>query len=208
MDGIFYIMKKALLGFTFLGVIFLILSGCEAEDPVKENTPELITRVTLTFVPTDGGAPVTATASDPDGDGVQDIAVDGPINLTASVSYTLTLSLINELAETSSPEYDITEEVEEEGNEHMFFYGWTHNVFSDPTGDGNIDNRDGIVNYQDVDAKNLPIGIITKWTAGAASSSSGVFRIVLKHQPELKTSTSDANTGETDLDIEFEINVN
>lgn len=206
MKQIFFNIKRSWISLSLLGIIVLVLGGCQAEEPIKEDTPELITRVTLTFVPTGGGTPITATASDPDGEGVQNIAVDGSINLAAGVSYTLSLSLINELAEKSSPEYDITAEVEKEGGEHMFFYGWTGNVFSDPTGDGNIDNRAGVVNYQDEDAGGLPIGITTKWTAGAASS--GTFRMVLKHQPELKTTTSSVDTGETDLDIEFEIIVN
>ena len=193
------------IGLLCLGMA-LMMGGCEAQEPIKENTPELITSLTLAFVPEGGGTTVTATASDPDGDGVKDIAVDGAIYLTAGVTYTLSLSLINELAEKSSPEYDITEEVEEEGGEHMFFYGWTGNVFADPAGNGNIGAREGAVNYQDEDAQGLPIGIVTKWTAGAPAS--GTFRIVLKHQPELKTATSGADVGETDLDIEFEVNVN
>ncbi|MFZ1808029.1 MAG: hypothetical protein WAU36_12435 [Cyclobacteriaceae bacterium] len=194
--------------FQFLVIMVgLLIFGCESNDPQKEDTPELITKATLTFTPAGGGTVVTASASDPDGEGVKDIEVDGAINLTAGVSYTLSLSLINELAEASSPEYDITEEVEEEGDEHMFFYSWTGDVFSDPAGNGNIVNRTGTVNYQDEDGGGLPIGIVTSWTVGAAASS-GTFRVVLKHQPDLKTETSSADTGETDLDIEFDINVN
>jgi len=188
-------------------MVGLLILGCESDDPQKEDTPELITKATLTFTPAGGGTVVTASASDPDGEGVKDIEVDGAINLTAGVSYTLSLSLINELAEVTSPEYDITEEVEEEGDEHMFFFAWTGDVFSDPAGNGNVVNRTGVVNYQDEDGDGLPIGIVTSWTAGATASS-GTFRVVLKHQPDLKTETSSADTGETDLDIEFEINVN
>ena len=194
--------------FQFLVLMIgLLIAGCESDDPQKEDTPELITKATLTFTPVGGGTVVTATATDPDGEGVQDIAVDGAINLTDGVNYTLSLSLINELAEVTSPEYNITEEVEEEGDEHMFFFAWTGDVFSNPTGNGNIDNRADAVNYEDEDEGGLPIGIVTSWTAGAAASS-GTFRVVLKHQPDLKTETSGSDTGESDLDIEFEINVN
>ena len=198
--------KSIKLQFLVL-MLGLLIAGCESDDPQKEDTPELITKATLTFTPVGGGTAVTATATDPDGEGVQDIAVAGAINLTAGVNYTLSLSLINELAEVTSPEYNITEEVEEEGDEHMFFFAWTGDVFSDPTGNGNIDNRADAVNYEDEDEGGLPIGIVTSWTAGAASSS-GTFRVVLKHQPDLKTETSGSDTGESDLDIEFEINVN
>lgn len=182
-----------------------VISGCDDDDPKKEDTPELITKATLTFTPSAGGAPVVVTATDPDGEGVQDITVDGPINLAAAKSYTLSIQLINELAAPTDAEYNITEEVEEEGDEHMFFFSWTNNVFNDPTGNGNIDNRNDDVNYDDEDANGLPLGLETFWTTGTASS--GKFRIMLKHQPELKTASSTSSTGETDLDIEFTINV-
>lgn len=200
------LLTKISLQILLVSASICFFTSCESSDPQKEDTPELITKVTLTFTPIGGGSTVTATASDPDGEGVQDIAVDGPINLKMGITYELSLSLINELAEPSDPEYDITQEVEEEGAEHMFFFGWTGNVFSDPIGDGNIDNRADGLNYEDEDAGGLPIGITTKWTTGSASA--GTFRIVLKHQPDLKTTTSDATTGETDLDVEFELNVN
>jgi hypothetical protein len=59
----------------------------------------------------------------------------------------------------------------------------------------------------DNDENDLPVGLQTIW-ATAATPSSGKFRVILKHQPDqLKTSTSDSNTGETDLDISFDINV-
>jgi hypothetical protein len=127
---------------TALALISLgVFSSCDDDDPTREDTPELITKATLTFTPTAGGTPLIVTATDPDGEGVQDITVDGPINLGVSKSYTLAIQLINELAQPSDPEYNITEEVEEESHEHMFFFSWTNNVFSDPAGDGNIDNR-------------------------------------------------------------------
>lgn len=199
--------KRAMVGWTVaICMVSYYLVGCEAEEPVKEDIPELITKVILTFEPQSGGVGIVAIASDPDGDGVKDITVDGAINLLANTSYTLTLTLLNELAEMSSPEYNITNEVEEEGDEHMFFFGWTGNVFSDPTGNGNIDSRTDVVNYNDEDVDGLPIGIATTWTTGTASS--GTFRIVLKHQPDLKTVTSDVEVGETDLDVEFDININ
>lgn len=191
---------------TLALVCAFTITSCDDDDPVKEDVPELITKATLIFTPVGGGTPVSASATDPDGEGVQDIMVDGPINLTAGTTYTLTLSLINELAEPTDEEYNISDEVEEEGDEHMFFFAWTNDVFSDPTGNGNVDNRVDAVNYEDLDDNGEPLGLVTTWTAG--TTSSGTFRVILKHQPDLKTSTSDSSTGETDLDITFEINVN
>jgi hypothetical protein len=191
---------------TALAIVSMIfMSACDDDDPQKEDTPELITKATLIFTPSGGGSAVVVTASDPDGDGVQNIAVDGPINLGAAKTYILTIQLINELADPGDAEYNITTEVEEEGDEHMFFFSWTNNIFNDPTGNGNIDNRSDDVNYEDEDVNSLPLGLATFWTTAGASS--GKFRLMLKHQPDLKSVSSTSSTGETDLDIEFTINV-
>lgn len=206
---------KTELNFNFPAVKLLVvtaaimsmglLTSCDTDDPIKEDTPELITKATLTFTPTDGGSPVVVNATDPDGEGVQDIIVDGPISLGAAKSYTLTITLINGLAQPSDPAYNVTEEVEEESDEHMFFFSWTNNVFNDPTGNGNVDNRNDDVNYEDEDDNGLPLGLETFWTTAAASS--GEFQVILKHQPELKNASSTSSTGETDLDLEFTINI-
>lgn len=179
-----------------------IFTQCEVEDPVKEDTPELITRATLTFTPETGDA-IVVTATDPDGEGVKDISTDKPIELNAGVRYSLDIQLVNELVDPTSPDYDIGAEVEEQGGEHLFFFGWTGNVFDEPDGDGNIDDREDPVNYQDHDVNALPVGIHTTWTAGAASS--GTFRLLLKHQPGLKSASSGSTEGETDLDVVFDI---
>lgn len=183
-----------------------MFAACSDDDPKKENTPELITKATLTFTPTGGGTAVIATATDPDGEGVQDLTVDGPIELATGTSYTLAITLINGLADPGDDEYNITAEVEEEGHEHMFFFGWTNNVFSNPAGNGNIDARADAVNYNDEDDNGLPIGLSTSWTS-ATSAASGTFTVMLKHQPDLKSETSTSSTGESDLDITFTINV-
>lgn len=201
------IFKSARLVFMAMTFGALALFTSCNDDPEPENVPELITKATLTFTPVDGGTTVTVNATDPDGEGVQDIVVDGPINLVKNKSYTLTVGLFNELANPSDPEYNITEEVEEEGDEHMFFYSWTNNVFSNPAGNGNIDSRADAVNYNDRDKNGLPLGLSTSWTTLEATAS-GDFRIVLKHQPDLKSATSTATDGETDLDLTFNISVN
>jgi hypothetical protein len=197
--------------YIFRSALFLLplwfATSCNEDDPPLENVPELITEVTLTFTPAAGGAAVTVTATDPDGEGVQDIEVDGPVNLTAGQSYTLTLELVNGLATPGSPGYDLTEEIDEEADEHLFFFGWTGVIFSDPSGNGNIDARSGEVNYNDSDDNRQPLGLSTSWTA-ASTPGSGTLRIVLKHQPGTKSATSESTTGETDLDLSFDVIVN
>ncbi len=184
----------------------LFLSGCKKDDPKPENIPEAITKATLTFTPA-GGAAVIVTATDPDGDGPLPRTLSGPVNLVKNVSYTLKITLINELAKPTDPEYDITEEVEEEADEHMFFFAWTNNTFSNPTGNGNVDNRSDAVNYVDKDSKGLPLGLETSWTT-IITSGNGTFRVILKHQPDLKSATTTSNDGESDLDVTFNLTVN
>lgn len=209
--------KKKLTKLLTLGCLVVLaaqFNGCKKDDPKPEDVPELITKATLTFTPNGGGTPVVATATDPDGEGVQDLKVDGGINLLPTKTYVLTIDLINGLAKPTDPAYRVTEEVEEEGDEHQFFFAWTNNTFSNPTGDGNIDNRADAVNYTGAanskDKNNRSLGLTTTWTSStpaAGATLTGTFRILLKHQPDLKSDTSDSKTGETDLDLTFALNV-
>jgi hypothetical protein len=109
-------------------------------------------------------------------------------------------------AENPADIEDITEEVREEADEHMFFFSWTDGLFSDPTGNGNVDNRADAVNYDDADGDGLPLGLNTTWSTGPASS--GSFRVILKHQPDgIKTATSGSSDGDTDIDISWQISI-
>ncbi len=196
---------KYLQSLLAVTIIFGVIS-CGDDDepsaPAEENAEEVITDVVLTFTPQGGGATVTARAQDPDGDGPQDLQVLGDITLQSASNYELTLSLTNE--ENPIDIEDITAEIREEAKEHMFFFSWTDGLFSDPTGNGNVDNRSDAVNYDDVDGDGLPLGLTTSWSTGP--SASGSFRVILKHQPDgIKTATSGTSDGDTDIDISWQI---
>jgi len=171
------------------------------EDPNIEE--EEINEVLLTFTP-ESGDPITASWVDEDGEGGANPVID-VINLDASTTYTMTITLTNSLGEEDE---DVTAEIEDEDDEHMFFFGFTNNIFSDPTGDGNIDNRDDLDNYNDQDENGYPVGLSTDWTTGTGTSEAGSFRVILKHQPGEKDADSDSDTGGTDVDITFDININ
>lgn len=183
------------------------MASCSEDDDIidSENDEEQITRVTLTFTPTTGGDTKTAQWFDADGDGL-DAPVIGDIVLAANTEYDLSITFENTLA-TEAAEQDITAEVEEEGAEHMVFFGWTDGLFSDPAGDGNIDNRvdDMEVNYDDADGNGQPLGLETSWTTDAAGS--GKFTVLLAHQPGLKSGSSQSDDGESDVDITFDISI-
>lgn len=192
--------------YALLLTAILSLTSCIDDDvPPEENEEETITNVTLTFTPTGGtGAPVTATWIDADGEGVGNPVLT-PVALATNTTYTLTVDLTNAI-DPANPE-SITDEVEEEADERMFFFAWTDGLFSDPTGDGNLgaDNRADVVNYEYRDDAGLPLGLKTTWTTGSAAT--GTFQVVLKHQPDIKSATSDATAGESDVDITWKITV-
>jgi len=178
--------------------------GCGDDDiPEAENEEEIITDVTLTFTPAGGGTAIIASAQDPDGEGPEELQITKDIELEANTSYVLTLALENSIEGES-----ITEEVEEESDEHMFFFGWTSGLFSDPTGDGNIgsSSRNDPMNYDDKDVNDLPVGLTTSWTTGDAAS--GSFQLILKHQPGSKSATSTSEDGESDIDITWNVSIN
>ena len=200
------IFKINLLLLSLLSLV--VFTSCEEDNvvPDEEHEEEIITDIKLVFTPTNtlsGLASVEATAQDPDGEGVQELQVLGSIDLAVNASYTLTYEIMNNL---ETPGEDIGEEILEEGAEHQIFYSFTDGAFTSPTGNGNIDNASDPVNYNDSDSNGNPIGLSTAWTTGGALSS-GSFTVRLQHQPDLKTSTSTANTGDTDFELTFVLNI-
>jgi hypothetical protein len=187
-------------------VPLFVFTACDEDDlPPEENPEETITNITLTFTPDGGGTPVLATWVDADGEGSGNPVVSD-IELAANTTYIMRIELTNAL-DPNDPE-DITEEVREEAEEHIFFFGWTDGIFSDPTGSGNIGagNRDNAVNYDDPNDDNgYPVGLRTQWTTGPAAE--GEFRLILKHQPDIKSATSDSTDGETDVDATWDISI-
>jgi hypothetical protein len=198
---------KHRFSFTTLLVVAaaLMFTGC-SDDPTQENVPELVTKVTLTFTPNAGGTPVVVNAIDPDGEGPQDLAADRPIELFENTTYTLSITLFNELLSPGTPGYDLTEEVAEESDEHQFFFGFSEGAFSSPEGSGNIAPATGVINYLDEDDNGLPVGLETRWTTAGVQSGKN-FRVMLKHLPGIKSASSTSADGETDVDVSFVLNI-
>ena len=184
--------------------LFIFTAGEEDEAaPEEENEGEVFTDVKLVFTPTGGGAAVEAAAQDPDGAGVQELQVLGAINLAANTSYTLTMVIENCL---ESPCELMNEEIEEEDDEHQFFFAFTNDAFTSPAGNGNIDSASDPINYNDSDGNGNSLGLNTSWTTGSAST--GTFTVQLQHQPDVKTATSGATDGDTDFALTFNLNIN
>ena len=196
------IFKLNILLYSLLSLV--IFTACEDDDvvPEEEEEMEVITDVTLIFT-SDAGAVVTASAQDPDGEGVQELVVQDEIKLQSGTNYTLTFEVMNNL---ESPGEDIGDEIAEEDDEHQIFFAWTEGAFSNPTGNGNIDNASDPVNYNDADGNGNPLGLNTSWTAGDPTTAAS-FTVRLQHQPDVKTSTSGANDGDTDFELQFRLTI-
>ena len=196
---------KHIKNYLLVGIIVTggLLASCGDDDaPAAENEEEVIDLVTLTFTPQGGGTAIVATATDPDGEGAADFETE-VINLNINTTYDLAIKV-----ENSEEGENITTEIEAEDEEHMFFFAFTNNIFSNPTGNGNVDNRADDMNYNDRDADGNPVGLSTSWTTADVASSNGDFQVVLKHQPGIKSATSSSSDGETDIDITWTININ
>lgn len=188
----------------YLNLLLLALlvgfASCDDDDvPAAENEEEVIDNIVLTFTDDDSGQELVYEATDPAGSG--NFTYDA-IELKINSTYTLSVEFKN----TANAE-SITEEVLEEAAEHMIFYEFTSDIFLNPTGNGNlgVGSRGDALNYLDQDNNGQPLGLSTSWTTG--ETAEGVFRLVLKHQPDIKSATSTSNDGETDVDVEFPINI-
>jgi hypothetical protein len=202
MKSVNYLKKYSLYTFLLAGILF---TGCGDDDaPEPENELEVITDIKLIFTnDADATDVVEASAKDPDGIGVQELQILGALNLGVDKTYTLTFEIFNNL---ESPGEDIGAEIEEEDDEHQLFFSFPDDAFANPTGSGNIDAA-GSINYNDADGNGNALGLSTSWTTSSTALSAGTFTVRLQHQPDVKTTTSGANDGDTDFDLPFVLNI-
>lgn len=180
---------KFLATAIFATLLFVSCSSDDDTTPEPVNEEEVITTLTVTLAPNFGGTPITMQMRDLDGDGPNAPVITVSGNLATGVTYNGTLVLLNE---TVSPPENITEEVEEEGLEHQFFY---------TTGGG----LDATTTYVDFDSAGNPLG--TEFTLRAGATSSGTLTFTLRHEPtKPNTGLGDAG-GETDIASTFNLTV-
>jgi hypothetical protein len=185
---------------TAIAMLLLVsfLTSCSNDDtPPIENEGEIINKVTLTFISSD--STLSFSWFDEDGEGTEQPTID-EIVLLPNTPYELGITFENTIAGE-----DITGEIQEEGHEHQIYFGFTVGLFSDPTGNGNIENQAGVVDYEDMDENSLPIGLITQWTTG--EQSEGEFRSLLKNQAGIKSGTGSSSDCTSDVDITFALSI-
>jgi hypothetical protein len=171
---------------TYGMLVTLLLSACK-DDPQPVNEEEVITTVIVDLVPQSGGAEIRLKWYDENGDG-NPVITPSVATLTTGTVYDAQIILMNE---TVSPAEDITEEIETEGEDHLFCF--------------TVAGADVTIAYEDADGSGDPIGLSTAWTAGAAGNE-GSLTLVLRHQPGQKDGTC-PGAGETDIEVSFPIRV-
>ncbi len=172
----------------------VMFMGCSdgVENPSASNEEELITTVTLTFTPIQGGSgPVSASWKDLDGPGGNPPAPVEDILLENGSFYALTVDFLNE---SQTPHVDITVEIRAEGVDHQIFY--TGSAF----GSGLIQHQ-----YDDQDVNGNPLGLINQVTTQIAGS--GTFTVTLKHHPGIKSSSTGLGDGNTDVEVTFDLDI-
>jgi hypothetical protein len=167
---------------------FALLS-CEKADPVIPNEEELITTMIYTMTPASGGDAVTFVFRDLDGEGGNPPEVTTEA-LAINTTYNGVIQLLNEL---ETPPFNISNEVEQEGDSHQLFY-----------------NLEGLIEatigYEDEDINGNPIGL--KTSVSTMNGSKGSLTIILRHEPQKPNNGSPTDAGgETDIEVTFEIRI-
>ena len=184
--------KSLLLTSVFISLLAVMSCSDDPEDPIIENEEEVITTLTYTLTPSEGGSAVVLSYQDLDGDGANEPTITNG-TLSAETTYSGSLTLLNE---TESPAESITEEIEEEDADHQFFFVTTVSGQS--------------VTYADTDDDGNPVGLASTLTTGSAGS--GNLTVTLKHEPDKSASgVSDGVItnagGETDISVTWTITV-
>ena len=211
-------MKTTLKLATYAVAIAMAFTACKKdkkEEP-KPNNPapapnptEVITTMKIILRDSITGNQILGSPfifKDADGDGGNagaflPMAADSIINLDANKTYLAEFILLDE---TKNPADSISNEVVEEGDEHMFFFEQV-----DPSGTPyqlTIPGSDAKITYLDLDANGRGIGQQFKIRANTATSNQLPFRVTLKHQPDVKNGTF--APGDTDVEVKFKLKIN
>ena len=177
------------LGWILMLGLTLSLTNCKDSGnelkPDDEN--ELITSVTLKFTEKATNNVSSFSYKDADGDGGNAPSKFDSVTLKANTSYTLAIELLDE---SKSPVNDITKEVAEESDEHLFIY--TPSPASLLT-----------YTYDDKDKNGIKIGLTGTIQTGAAGI--GKLKVQLRHQPGVKDGSNTPGSDDVGLDFNLKI---
>lgn len=187
---------KTLKQLSLILLASIVFTACSNDDdgsnPEPVNEEEVITTLKATLTPVGGGTPITLQTQDLDGDGPDPAVITVSSALAVNTTYDGSLLLLNE---TESPAEEINEEIEEEDDEHQFFY--------------QASNAVATFAYADFDGNGNPVGLEFTLTT-AATASAGNITITLRHEPSKSAEgVSDGEItnagGETDIQAVFPV---
>ncbi len=181
-------MKKMNLHLVAALMVLVSIVGCK-KDPVDPNESELITTVRVKLTDKVSGVASMFEFKDLDGVGGAAPSKFDEIVLARGKVYDCTLQLLNE---SKTPVDDITLEVTAEGVDHQIYLSATNALVAV----SNLNN----------DAKGLPLGVTSTWTAAAAAGT-GTVNVTLKHKPGVKAAGDPVSKGDTDIAIDFKLSV-
>jgi hypothetical protein len=170
----------------------LLLTACDSTDPGEEGAgeEEVISNVTITLENEADNSTITAEAVFDEAGVVQSTET---LTLTAGATYAGTIALRDRFAGEN-----ITEEIDEERDEHQFFYV--------PQGD--VSDAFTIA-ITDTDSNDNPVGLEFTVSVADDASGSGDLRVVLGHydeRPKAADETVD-DTPETDIDFTYPVTI-
>ncbi len=180
-------MKKLL----FISSLLLIIYSCsKLDEEAEHNHNEVVTTVELHFKQISNGAETVFKWEDLDGDGGNNPVIEN-ITLLANQAYEVEIEMLDK---TKNPVEDVTHEIENEADEHRFYY---------------IPNAGNItVSDYDKDVNGVDVGLHTHWTTSAAGNS--IMNVVLRHYAEggkLQSDLVNDTKSSTDMDISFNVSV-
>jgi len=201
-------MLKNIFTKAFVFAIILFVVSCDKDDsPDPENEEEAITKAVLVVTNTSDNSSETYNFEveghhhdhddDHTDDGDDDDDHEGEhmeVELESNSTYLFEITFFNESDPSNS--IDVTKEIIEEADEHVFFYELTDSSITIESAAGDT-----------IDSSGDPIHLKTEWT----TTSAAIVDIVgyLIHEPITKTGVSTRTDlgGSTDAEIEFEAHV-
>lgn len=207
---------------TIAGMAVLLISACQDKkksSPApsttggsatgQSNQGEVITHFELTLSSMSGTTTISNTYKyiDNDGDGGQPAFFGGTnqsdsvITLMANKVYTASIMLFDR---SKTPVDTISNEVEEEGAEHMFFFNETNPVAVNSVWSTTLTPSATQVTYTDSDGASTPrpIGLQSTWQTFNANPTKYPVKITLRHQPNSVKNGTFA-PGDTDVEAPF-----
>ncbi|MFN8416921.1 MAG: hypothetical protein U0U66_11380 [Cytophagaceae bacterium] len=181
---------------VYILLLSVLISSCKKDKdnvatPPAPEEQELITTIIVSFKKTPTATDsLTFAWRDADGEGGAAPVID-PIAITTEYTY-LSVHVLNE----SNPNdvEDISEEIQEKGNEHQLFYTTGTDYMT--------------MAYIDMDDHGVPIGL--KMTLSDLTTvTNSTLQIVLKHQPGIKpvSGQGNASLGASDFDVTFPLTI-